>query len=113
MEDTRRELERIERELLAEEDREAEALDGLPEDVEGPAFDDPEKIYDPKEPMVYCNYSNDYGKDLKNFAENGGEEAMRKQNKKDKTIIGLMITASVLCLGILGILIYWLEAFLG
>ena len=107
MEDTRRELERIERELLAEEERE------LPDDMDGPAFDDPEKIYDPKEPMVYCNYSNDYGKDLKNFAENGGEEDMSKKNKKDKTIIGLMVTASVLCLGILGILIYWLEVFLG
>ena len=110
MEDTQKELERIERELLAEEvaAAEEEMLDALLE----PAFDDPEKIHEPEDPMVYCNYSNDYGKDLKEFAENGGKETMRKKKKNDKAIIGLMITACALCLGILGVLIYWLEVFL-
>lgn len=106
MEDTRKELERLERELLAEEAPVEE------EGIDGPAFDDPEEIYDSEEPMVYCNYSNDYGKELQEFAETGGEEATGKEKKNDKAIIGLMITASVLCLGIIGVLIYWLEVFL-
>lgn len=110
MEDTNKELERLQQELLAEESNDLDELlaDFLEEPL--PAFDDPEKIYDPKEPMVYCNYSNDYGKDLQEFAENGDD--MKKKKKDDKTLIGLMLTASVLCLGILGILIYWLEEFL-
>ena len=111
MEDTNKELERLQRELLAEESDDLDELLADFLDEPTPAFDDPEKIYEPEEPMVYCNYSNDYGKDLKEFAENGGD--MKKKKKKDdKVLIGLMITASVLCLGILGVLIYWLETFL-
>ena len=55
--------------------------------------------------MVYRNFSNDYGKDQQ-------EEADVEQKKKDKTVIGLMIAACALCLGIMGILLYWLLAFL-
>ena len=118
--DAREELERIERELLAEEPQE----DTLPEDDiladelirevmaehSGPAFEDPDVIHEPEEPMVYCNYSNDYGKDLQEFAENGGETDKKK--KDDKIQMGLMIAASCLSLGIIGVLIYWIEAFL-
>ena len=121
MEDTRKELERLEQELLADEeltltDNELDELfleddllrEILAEDAE-PAFDDPDKIREPAEPMVYCNYSNDSGKDLQEFADGGADAAAKKKN--DKIIMGLMITASVLCLGIVGIMIYWLEAF--
>ncbi|MCD7756422.1 MAG: hypothetical protein LUJ09_08915 [Firmicutes bacterium] len=131
--DTREELERLERELLAE-DETADLLSDLPEslraEVQGdpaddillesisdsepgahPAFDDPDKIHEPKEPMVYCNYSNDYGRNLKEFAENGGAD-MAKKKKEDKLLIGLMATASFLCVAIVGVLIYWMEVFL-
>ena len=97
MEDTRKELERLERELLAEEE-----IGEIPE----LALDDLE------EPVAYSNDSNDYSEELQEFAETGGEEATGKEKKNDKAIIGLMITASVLCLGIIGVLIYWLEVFL-
>ena len=43
------------------------------------------------------------------MAESGGQEP---EKKEDKLLIGLMITASCLCLGIIGVLIYWLVAYL-
>lgn len=121
MEDTRKELERLEQELLADEamtltEKELDELfldDDLLREVmaedAAPAFEDPDKIHEPAEPMVYCNYSNDYGKDLRKTADASVEETAKKKN--DKVIMGLMIAASVLCVGIIGIMIYWLEAF--
>ena len=126
MEDTREELERLEQELLAEEQidldeliREVKAeaaeddifLDDamlrevLPEDAT-PAFEDPDKIHEPEE-LVYSNFANDYGKDILDEEE----EAQAKKAAEDRLQIILMITASVLSLGIIGILIYWLVAF--
>ena len=114
--DTKRELERLERELLEQEEAEQTA-DELLDDIKSmlqdevaaePAFDDPQTIHDPKEPMVYCNYSNDYGRDLQEFADSG--EVPEK--KTDKVTMGLLITACGLTAGIIGILIYWLVAYL-
>ena len=114
--DTKRELERLERELLAQEADE-QTEDELLDDIKSllreeapaePAFDDPQAIHDPKEPMVYCNYSNDYGRDLQEFADSG--EVPEK--KTDKVTMGLLITACGLTAGIIGILIYWLVAYL-
>lgn len=123
MEDTQKELQRLEQELLADEvPEEKESIDSedifLDDDLlrevmaadAAPAFEDPDKIHEPAEPMVYCNYSNDYGKDLQGSAE--ADEAEQAKKKNDKVIIGLMIAASGLCVGIIGILIYWLAAFL-
>jgi len=115
MEDRDEELERLEQELLAQEDDdilEDALLREILTETDGPAFEDPDEILEPVRPMVYCNYSNDYGKDLQEFAESGGDKKMAKKKKGDRLLIGLMITASVLCLGIIGILIYWLEAVL-
>ena len=111
MQNTNKELERIQNELLAEEDI---SLDDLLADAELndllsepaiPAFDDPDKIHDPAQPLVYQNYANDYGAQE--------QEADAQLRKKDDTVVmALMITASVLCLGILGILGYWLNVLL-
>ena len=136
MEDTREELERLEQELLAEEPAVQEQVDesdalleelirevkaqteeedvflddallreNLPEDA-APAFEDPDKIHEPEE-LVYSNFANDYGKELQ---EKEAEE-QEKKAYEDRLQIILMITASVLALGIIGILIYWLVAF--
>ena len=126
MEDTREELNRLEQELLAQEQTDDDVLldelirevkaesaeddiflddallrEVLPEDAT-PAFEDPDKIHEPEE-LVYTNYANDYGKDLE-------DEAQQKAHE-DKLQIILMIAASALSLGIIGILIYWLIAF--
>lgn len=145
--DTRKELERIEKELLAddtqagvfpeellpqeedismdetvvvklpEEPDENASLEDILDDtlirevLSEPAFEDPDAIHDPAEPLVYCNYSNDYGRDLPDNSEYG--EAPKKEiTGDDKLTIGLMITASGLCLGIVAVLIYWLIAYL-
>ena len=114
--DTEKELERLERELLAQ-DAESQSDEELLEDIKyllgddapevEPAFDNPETIHAPKGPMVYCNYSNDYGND--------GEDMKKKSKtstKEDKWQIALMGVACGLCVAIIGVMIYWLEAFL-
>lgn len=98
-----------------EEDIDAILADFLAEDEEGaedadeavPAFEDPDKPDFPDEPVTYCNYSNDYGND--------GEEMKKKSKssaKEDKWQIALMGVACGLCVAIIGVMIYWLEAFL-
>lgn len=126
MGDTREELKRLEQELLAEETVNDALLDELIQEVKAesaeediflddallremlpqdatPAFEDPDKIHEPEE-LIYSNYANDYGKDLE-------EEEQEQQAHEDKLQIILMIAASALSLGIIGILIYWLVAF--
>ena len=119
--DRKEELERLEKELLTDmeaqdeeinveyEDMDIEADQLIREVLAEPAFDDTDRIHDPEEPLLYCNYSNDYGRDLKEFAENGGKTEKKKSDKVD---MALMITASALCLGIVGVLIYWLAVYL-
>ncbi len=112
--DTRQELERIEKELLAQE-RETEELpeelfqddELLREVLAEPAFEDADEIRDPEEPLVYSNFANDYGRDAQ-------EESAPKEpiSKDDKINIGLMIGASALALGIIIVMIYWLTKFL-
>ena len=109
-----RELERLEQELLTLE-AELQTEDELIEDLKGilgeetgdvePAFDDPHTIHDPKEAMVYRNFSNDYGRETPKEPE----KPVKKSNKKsDRLTLSLMITACVLTAGIIGVLMYWL-----
>ena len=109
-------LTQLSEELLAQEE-----LPTFPEEIDesqdetlvlpnippqAPAFDDPQTIHEPDEPMVYCNFSNGYGRDLPK------QEAAPTISKSDKIDIALMLTACGLCLGIIGMLIYWLTAYL-
>lgn len=82
-----------------------------------PAFEDPDKPDISDQPVVYRNYSNDYGNKRQNHVaykedEMAKKRAKRQARKNDKWTIALMAVASVLCLGIIGVLVYWLEAFL-
>ena len=117
--DRQQELDRLEKELL-EDEPEAISDEELLRDIqqffldeeavmgEGagpaqePAFDDPQTIHEPEQPLVYRNFSNNYG-------EKSPEE--RKKEKSDRIDLGLMIAASALALGIIGVLIYWLIAY--
>ena len=128
--DTREELERLEKELLSEEDVPAvtdetvffspiksedsqEESDPTPLDLDEtivvPAFDDPDIIHDPEEPLVYRNFSNAYGKELEEPVKSGVWASI---SRDDKISMILMIIASGLCLGIIGVLVYWLIAYL-
>jgi hypothetical protein len=129
--DTREELERIEKELLSaepvedtmvihmpleEELPEEESLEDLLNDtmvqdiLSRPGFEDAEQVRDAQEPEIFCNFSNGYGRDLKQTEEESPESAKAKSDRID---IGLMIASSALCLGIIGIMIYWCVRFLG
>lgn len=116
--DTREELERIEKELLAQEDFPSfdhsaltdnkDELDAILQEFSVPAFDDPMDIHDPEGPMVYRNYNNDYGGDLQEFSDTAKNEPKKKT---DKVVVGLMIAVCCLCLGIISVLAYWLNVF--
>ena len=73
-----------------------------------PAFEDPDKPHISDDPVVYCNLSNDYGND---YADPEEEPVAQKEGKsnEDKWLIALMGVASALCLGIIGILGYWMS----
>ncbi len=105
--DTQQELERLEKELLTSEELSEDAL--ISDDDLVAIFDD---LADPVDDnRVYAQTFSDYDEELDAFAENGGE-LPQKRVFGDKLTIGLMLTASALCLGIIGVLIYWMEAFL-
>ncbi|MBQ6997438.1 MAG: hypothetical protein IJO72_03360 [Oscillospiraceae bacterium] len=109
MADTNEELKRIEDELLAEEPQDIDKL--IKEFLEEPepAFDDPDKTEISDEPVVYCNYSNDYGKEQKKEDE---DAALAKKKKDDNIIITLLAVAAGLSVGIIGVLVYWLVKYL-
>ena len=112
--DTREELERLEKELLSEQPEADEiSEDELLSELELEAIfaENADPIDAPDDDAVYSNYSNDYSDDLQEFADNGGEEP-KKRVFGDKLTIGLMLTVCALCLGIIGVLIYWVGAFL-
>ena len=70
MDERMEELERIQKELLAEEEAAElsvdeiladQELNALLDDKNEPAFDDPDEIRAPEGEMQYNNYANDYG----------------------------------------------------
>lgn len=89
-------------------------LDALLAEVNSSDFDDPDTMGVSDETMVFHNFSNGYGEDLDGYGEPEPEGEPDEETKKrdDKIVIGLMIAGCALCLGILGVLIYWLVAFL-
>lgn len=112
------ELERLEKELL-EDDLLADIPQSLlepdaPAWIEDTAFEMDETVFEEAEPIPEAQES-------QSDEELPMKEATRKSTKKskanaqkreDKWLIILMAIASFLCLGIIGVLIYWLEAFL-
>ena len=91
-------LEEYEKELMAESLRE--------EQEAGPAFDDPDVLEVGPAPEVYSNFANDYGRELQEFAENGGE---LEEDRKDNILTVLMLVATILSLGIIAVMLYWLQ----
>lgn len=131
--DTKEELERIQQELLEEqatqrfepvhEGQEKSEIDGLLEDAELEALLR-ETTQAPKRSVVYKNYSNNYGKDVRNFANGYGdqreapEEEPEAAEEIDKTpadsgLRGPLITAGILLGGILLVLLWWIVQYGG
>ena len=100
-EDTKEILEEMEKELMREALRE--------EQEAGPAFEDPDVLETGPEPEVYSNFANDYGRELARFAENGGQV---QEEEDDSVITILMLIACILSLGIICVMLYWLQAWM-
>ena len=100
-EDTKEILEEMGKELMREALRE--------EQEAGPAFEDPDVLETGPEPEVYSNFANDYGRELAQFAENGGQV---QEEEDDSVITILMLIACILSLGIICVMLYWLQAWM-
>ena len=117
MEDTKKTLERLQRELINEE---SDQLDELLEEFLQeplPAFEEPDTTVPADAPVEYRNFSNDYGAQPPEPTEEDlqAEEAAVKKYKRERderTILALMVVASIECVGILAILAYWIKIFL-
>ena len=107
--DTQEELKRLEAELLAQE-QEEKALEAQPED-------------DREQPTVYSNYSNRYGRDLRNYAsgyrayntdrsdpelEAYSETVQQPDGERSRGVLPLALTALVLLTAIVAVLA-WLT----
>ena len=133
MEDMEKTLEQLQQELLEEEQVEAEpAEEELPEAESDhldallaeflsepiPAFEDPDTTVATGDPGEYRNFSNDYGAQPtdEEYSDEQPEELtpeqLRKRQLDERIVLALMIFASVECVGILAILIYWMKMFL-
>ena len=102
--DTQKALEEFEEALQAEAKELTE--EDLLADLEG-IFDELSDPVEVDENAVYSNCPNDYEDDLQDFADQ-----TEKRVFGNNLTIGLMLTACALCLGIIGVMIYWLNHFL-
>lgn len=99
--ETKNLLKEYEKELMAESLRE--------EQEAGPAFEDPDVLEVGPAPEVYSNFANDYGRELQEFADNGGE---LEEDRQDNVLTVLMLIATILSLGIIGVMLYWLQSWM-
>ena len=60
-------------------------------------------------PFVEDTYD---GEPMNNSKKKAPKKTKADQKREDRWLIALMAVASFLCLGIIGILVYWLEVFL-
>lgn len=131
MEDTKKLLEELEKQLQTDEllmDMPDSLLEGPDEQTVSqvleqlmaePAFEDPDQMSVAQgDVQAYHNYSNDYGQEPQDEAveqeyDDGAQpEPDQRAWKQDRLQIILMAAASFLSLGIIGVLIYWIEKFL-
>lgn len=118
--DRKQELERLEKELLADI-TDDDLLADIPIELldTALAWEDTEKLpqedlmdTNPEEPRYYQEPSAENGERMKQTKKKTTKKTKAAQKREDKWLITLMIIASFLCLGIIAVLIYWMEAFL-
>ena len=96
--DTREELKRLEMELLGEDpDLDDEIVEEEPEDLIPDDFDQEEDWEYDDEPQDTSDEESDFCK---------------QKQRRDRVSLGLMIAICFFSLGIIGVLIYWLENYL-
>lgn len=119
--DREQELERLEKELLAGIDEDDDLLADIPIELLDTApvtWEDSENLLEeelyaiPEEPVYHPESPVNNGETMKQTGKKSTKKAKAAQRREDKWVIALMIVASFLCVGIIGVLIYWLEVFL-
>lgn len=109
-------LEEIEQKLLQEEDVPQQSIleeieQGLLQEVlleeqgDGPAFANLDTLETGPEPEVFSNFANDYGRERSR--RKGGKFAAQEN---DSVMIILMLIACILSLGIICVMLFWLQA---
>ncbi len=117
--DRKEELDRLEKELLSGIEEEDDLLADIPielldttpatwEDAEEIQQEDPQPVTE-VEPETEPENKVYTGKYMK---KKPTKKQTASQKREDRFLTVLMAIASFLCLGIIGVLIYWLEAFL-
>lgn len=117
--DRKEELDRLEKELLAGIETDDDLLADIPiglldtapidwDDSEEAPAEDPLEIT-PEDLMDYPQEPESIGESMKNTTSKKTKNAKKRE---DRFLTILMAIASFLCLGIIGVLIYWLEVFL-
>ena len=116
--DREQELQRLEKELLAGIGQDDDLLSDIPielldttpitwEDIEPIPVQDPLEIT-PEDLMDYPQEPQEIVQPMK---KETSKKAKNAKKREDRYLTVLMAIASFLCLGIIGVLIYWLEAF--
>lgn len=127
--DREQELERLEKELLETEVlTEDDLLADIPtsllfSDTDTPFIAEEDPVFEDEEPLpstddilkdcAFLNENNSTDEDvLMSQPKTSKKTKAASKRKEDRWQIALMAIASFLCLGIIGVLIYWLEFFL-
>jgi hypothetical protein len=108
--ETQEKLDSLEREIWREDKDLSDILnDDVLKDVNELLQQEEQKkaAQQPEEPQPAADESDDEDEDNEDEDEEENE-----MTGKDRLTIALLITASVLCIGIIGVMIYWLENFL-
>ena len=109
--DREQELERLEQELLADILKDMKKDDDLLSDIPVELLDSTHVSWEEVDEAMRFEQPEAPTQEI--------QEPMKQPNKKktgkaakareDKTVISLMLLASFLCLGIIGVMVYWLE----
>ena len=119
--DRERELERLEKELLAGIKEDDDLLADIPIELLDTApitWDDEEILAEedlyaiPEETVYDRKPTTNKGETMRHTEKKTAKKTKAAQKREDKLVITLMIVASFLCVGIISVLIYWMEAFL-
>ena len=116
--DRDQELERLEKELLADIMNDDDLLADIPIellDTTPAKWDD--TVFFTDEELLNLNFDDPEITPEPNETEESTEQPVQEDEetvkaREDKWLIVLMAIASFLCLGIIGVFIYWLEVFL-
>lgn len=106
--DSKKELERLKRKLSAMNKETNDLLVDIPIELLDSTSPEPETAEPPSPEEPISDISADMDAEI--LAARG--ETTKMLRRENRWLVGLMLLASLLCVGIIGMLIYWLEVFL-